>query len=216
MVFNVSLGFQNLRTETKKSLSQNFSLLLADTVIVGENGPEVVTSLSSKAVKDVAYSFNEDDEEEEQPKQPRWMFYFYPVLLDYYDAGIMMSAVVIAHGCDLVLDVVIEVTLRVMQLGRFLLDAGITSLLLVLSSPTVQTTAAPSSSGAVNTAAGLNMAEALVQAPLRSQIVPQPLVPTQRIEELAVLQSKRLIPMTPSMPPSLVRNELSLDFYECC
>ncbi|GAB4855678.1 FACT complex subunit spt16 [Ancistrocladus abbreviatus] len=68
MVFNISLGFQNLRTETKKSLSQNFSLLLADTVIVGENGPEVVTSLSSKAVKDVAYSFNEDDEEEEQPK----------------------------------------------------------------------------------------------------------------------------------------------------
>ncbi|GAB4846358.1 Transmembrane 9 super member 2 [Ancistrocladus abbreviatus] len=47
------------------------------------------------------------------------------------------------------------------------------------------------------------MAEALVQAPLRSQTVPQPLVPTQRIEELAVLQSKRLIPMTPSMPPSL-------------
>ncbi|GAB4833424.1 hypothetical protein Ancab_031667 [Ancistrocladus abbreviatus] len=52
------------------------------------------------------------------------------------------------------------------------------------------------------------MAEALVQAPLRSQTVPQPLVPTQRIEELAVLQSKRLIPMTPSMPPSLVENEL--------
>ncbi|GAB4836247.1 hypothetical protein Ancab_001162 [Ancistrocladus abbreviatus] len=70
----------------------------------------------------------------------------------------------------------------------------------------MQTTAAPSSSGAVNTAAGLNMAEALVQAPLRSQTVPQPLVPTQRIEELAVLQSKRLIPITPSMPPSLVLN----------
>ncbi|GAB4861392.1 hypothetical protein Ancab_036575 [Ancistrocladus abbreviatus] len=74
------------------------------------------------------------------------------------------------------------------------------------SSPTVQTTAAPSSSGTVNTTAGLNMAEALVQAPLRSQTVPQPLVPTQRIEELAVLQSKRLIPMTPSMPKSLVLN----------
>ncbi|KAI3892116.1 hypothetical protein MKW92_039067 [Papaver armeniacum] len=53
MVFNVSLGFQI------------FPLLLADIVIVKENIPEVVTMISSKAVKDVAYSFNEDDEEEE-------------------------------------------------------------------------------------------------------------------------------------------------------
>ncbi|GMH13121.1 hypothetical protein Nepgr_014962 [Nepenthes gracilis] len=67
MVFNVSLGFQNLpKNDIPKN--QNFSLLVADTVILGGHGPEVVTSLSSKAVKDVAYSFNEDDEEEEQPK----------------------------------------------------------------------------------------------------------------------------------------------------
>jgi len=68
MVFNVSLGFQNLQTPTNNPKSQNFALLLADTVIVGEKAPEIVTSLSSKAVKDVAYSFNEDDEEEELPK----------------------------------------------------------------------------------------------------------------------------------------------------
>lgn len=68
MVFNVSLGFQNLQTETKKPKTQKFSLLLADTVIVGEKVPDVVTSLSSKAVKDVAYSFNEDDVEEEKPR----------------------------------------------------------------------------------------------------------------------------------------------------
>lgn len=67
MVFNVSLGFQNLQTETKKPKTQKFSVLLADTVIVGEKIPDIVTSKSSKAVKDVAYSFNEDDEEE-QPK----------------------------------------------------------------------------------------------------------------------------------------------------
>ncbi|XP_052192942.1 FACT complex subunit SPT16-like [Diospyros lotus] len=67
MIFNVSLGFQNLQTETKNLKTQKFSLLLADTVIVGETSPEVVTSISSKAMKDVAYSFNED-EEEEQPK----------------------------------------------------------------------------------------------------------------------------------------------------
>ncbi|KAL0292241.1 UNVERIFIED_CONTAM: FACT complex subunit SPT16 [Sesamum calycinum] len=68
MVFNVSLGFQNLQTETKNPKTQKFSVLLADTVIIGQSAPEVVTSTSSKAVKDVAYSFNEDGEEEEPPK----------------------------------------------------------------------------------------------------------------------------------------------------
>uniref|UniRef100_A0A7N0RAU6 FACT complex subunit n=1 Tax=Kalanchoe fedtschenkoi TaxID=63787 RepID=A0A7N0RAU6_KALFE len=68
MIFNVSIGFQNLRTEINKPKSQNFSLLLADTVIVKPK-PEVVTAKSSKAVKDVAYSFNDgEEEEEEKPK----------------------------------------------------------------------------------------------------------------------------------------------------
>ncbi|XP_057464281.1 FACT complex subunit SPT16-like isoform X2 [Actinidia eriantha] len=68
MVFNVSLGFQNLQTETNNPKTQKFAVLLADTVIVGEKNAEVLTSISSKAVKDVAYSFNDDDDEEEQPK----------------------------------------------------------------------------------------------------------------------------------------------------
>uniref|UniRef100_A0A3N7F1R1 FACT complex subunit n=2 Tax=Populus trichocarpa TaxID=3694 RepID=A0A3N7F1R1_POPTR len=68
MVFNVSLGFQNLQAETKNPKTQKYSVLLADTVIVGEKIPDVVTSKSTKAVKDVAYSFNEDDQEEDQPK----------------------------------------------------------------------------------------------------------------------------------------------------
>ncbi|XP_058191636.1 FACT complex subunit SPT16-like [Rhododendron vialii] len=68
MVFNVTLGFQNLQAQTKNPKSQNFSLLLADTVIVTEKGHEVATVLSSKSTKDVAYSFNEDEEEEELPK----------------------------------------------------------------------------------------------------------------------------------------------------
>ncbi|GER25681.1 FACT complex subunit SPT16 [Striga asiatica] len=69
MVFNVSLGFQNLEAKTSKpTKNQNFSLLLADTVIVNENGREIVTSACSKLLKDVAYSFNEDEEEDEQPK----------------------------------------------------------------------------------------------------------------------------------------------------
>ncbi|KAL5993697.1 FACT complex subunit spt16 [Asimina triloba] len=68
MIFNVSLGFQNLQSETNNPKTKTFSLLLADTVIVRGQGPEVVTSTSSKAVKDVAYSFNEEEEQEERPK----------------------------------------------------------------------------------------------------------------------------------------------------
>uniref|UniRef100_A0A7N0U852 FACT complex subunit n=1 Tax=Kalanchoe fedtschenkoi TaxID=63787 RepID=A0A7N0U852_KALFE len=67
MVLNVSIGFQNLRTEINKPKSQNYSLLLADTVIVKPK-PEVLTSKISKAVKDIAYSFNDGEEEEEKPK----------------------------------------------------------------------------------------------------------------------------------------------------
>ncbi|KAF5946749.1 hypothetical protein HYC85_016977 [Camellia sinensis] len=58
----------NLQAETKNPKTQKFSFLLSGTVIVGENSPEVVTTMSSKAVKNVAYSFIEDEEEEEQPK----------------------------------------------------------------------------------------------------------------------------------------------------
>ncbi|KAK3409492.1 FACT complex subunit SPT16 [Eucalyptus grandis] len=68
MVFNVSLGFQNLQNQTNNPKNQNFSMLLADTVIVGKEKSDVATHMSSKAVKDVAYSFNEDEEEEERPK----------------------------------------------------------------------------------------------------------------------------------------------------
>ncbi|KAK6777074.1 hypothetical protein RDI58_023791 [Solanum bulbocastanum] len=68
MVFNVSLGFHNLQTGTTTEKSKNFSLLLADTVIVTNDGHDVVTHLSSKALKDVAYSFNEDEEDEEEGK----------------------------------------------------------------------------------------------------------------------------------------------------
>ncbi|XP_057531965.1 FACT complex subunit SPT16 [Amaranthus tricolor] len=71
MVFNVSIGFQNMKTDASNPKSQNFALLLADTVIIGEKGPEVTTSLSSKALKDIAYSFNEEEEEEEPAKAKR-------------------------------------------------------------------------------------------------------------------------------------------------
>ncbi|CAB4285081.1 unnamed protein product [Prunus armeniaca] len=69
MVFNVSLGFQNLQSGRSNPKNQNFSLLLADTVVINNDKPEVVTIKSSKALKDVAYSFNEDEEDEPKPKK---------------------------------------------------------------------------------------------------------------------------------------------------
>ncbi|KAE9595937.1 hypothetical protein Lal_00031216 [Lupinus albus] len=74
-------------------------------------------------------------------------------------------------------------------------------------SPTVQQTVitAPGSV-ASSTIAGLNMAEALAQVPSRDCSDPQVLVKTQRLEELAIKQSRQLIPVTPSTPKALVPN----------
>ncbi|KAK9002944.1 hypothetical protein V6N11_060518 [Hibiscus sabdariffa] len=55
---------------------------------------------------------------------------------------------------------------------------------------------------------GLNMAEALAQAPSRTLTAPQLSVKTQRREELAIKQSKQLIPVTPSMPKGSVLNSV--------
>ncbi|XP_010421991.1 PREDICTED: FACT complex subunit SPT16 isoform X2 [Camelina sativa] len=72
MAFNVSLGFQNLECESEsRSKIKKFSLLLADTVLVTEQNPESLTAKCSKSVKDVAYSFKDDEEEERPRKKPR-------------------------------------------------------------------------------------------------------------------------------------------------
>ncbi|KAK1430241.1 hypothetical protein QVD17_12842 [Tagetes erecta] len=54
----------------------------------------------------------------------------------------------------------------------------------------------------LNVATGRNMAETLAQGHSRTQTAPQLSVGTQRLEELAVKQSRQLIPVTPSMPKS--------------
>ncbi|GLJ05022.1 hypothetical protein SUGI_0009560 [Cryptomeria japonica] len=71
MAFNVSLGFQNLQLQTGNPKTQNYSLLLADTVVVKDKGPENATGVSSKVYTDVAYSFNDDDEDEEVKPKPK-------------------------------------------------------------------------------------------------------------------------------------------------
>lgn len=53
---------------------------------------------------------------------------------------------------------------------------------------------------------GLNMAETVAQGSSRVQTPPELSTETQRLEELAIKQSKQLIPVTPSMPKALVLN----------
>ncbi|KAL0357128.1 UNVERIFIED_CONTAM: hypothetical protein Scaly_1398500 [Sesamum calycinum] len=66
--------------------------------------------------------------------------------------------------------------------------------------------AAPSSSASValGSTTSLNMAEAVAQGPTRTQTTPQLSVGNQRLEELAIKQSRQLIPVTPSMPKALI------------
>ncbi|KAL3504060.1 hypothetical protein ACH5RR_033901 [Cinchona calisaya] len=72
------------------------------------------------------------------------------------------------------------------------------------SSSAQQSAVATPSSGASSSMAGLNMAEALSQASPHARAAPQVPDKTQRLEELAIKQSRQLIPMTPSMPKALV------------
>ncbi|KAF8024853.1 hypothetical protein BT93_F1879 [Corymbia citriodora subsp. variegata] len=60
--------------------------------------------------------------------------------------------------------------------------------------------------GTATATTGLKMAEALAQAPLRAKTAPMLSVKTQRLEELAIKQSRQLIPVTPSGPKTSVLN----------
>lgn len=56
---------------------------------------------------------------------------------------------------------------------------------------------------AASSSSSLNMAEALSQAPAQVRVATQPPDKNQRLEELAIKQSRQLIPMTPSTPKPL-------------
>lgn len=72
MVFNVSLGLQNLQIQSSQDpKTKNFSLLLADTVVIKEKGPENATSNCSKSFDDIAYSFKDEEEEEQEKAKPK-------------------------------------------------------------------------------------------------------------------------------------------------
>ncbi|CAA7395186.1 unnamed protein product [Spirodela intermedia] len=61
-----------------------------------------------------------------------------------------------------------------------------------------QATPTSASSTTLSTTSGLNMAEALVQAPPQTRTIPKLSVDTQRLEEFAIKQSRQLVPVTPS------------------
>lgn len=70
-----------------------------------------------------------------------------------------------------------------------------------LAQQTISPSSAPVS---LSTGTGLNMAETLANIPSRACTPPQLSVGNQRLDELAMKQSRQLIPMTPSMPKPLV------------
>lgn len=71
MVFNVVLGLQGLtNSEAKDPRAQTYAVLLADTVIVKPDKPEVVTGSASKAYTEVGYSFQDGESEKSEEKKP--------------------------------------------------------------------------------------------------------------------------------------------------
>lgn len=75
------------------------------------------------------------------------------------------------------------------------------------SSSGIMPSAIPSVPVPAMTATVLNMAEALTQAPPRVRTPPQSSAESQRLEELAIKQSRQLIPMTPSLPKTMILND---------
>uniref|UniRef100_A0A0A9D3A3 FACT complex subunit n=1 Tax=Arundo donax TaxID=35708 RepID=A0A0A9D3A3_ARUDO len=68
MIFNVSLGFQNLPTKASIEDMKEFSIWLADTVLISKEKPEVLTAFISKADDDAFYSFDEEKTESRYDK----------------------------------------------------------------------------------------------------------------------------------------------------
>lgn len=68
MVFNIAIGFKNveLKAETEDERAKIYSTFLADTVLVKEDGIEVLTEKCPKAYSDISYFLGEEEEEEEE------------------------------------------------------------------------------------------------------------------------------------------------------
>lgn len=65
MVFNLSIGFQDLPLDSSDK-SSVYSLLLSDTVIISSSGPQILTENVSKTYEDILYTIEETENEVEQ------------------------------------------------------------------------------------------------------------------------------------------------------
>ncbi|KAL5994590.1 hypothetical protein ACLOJK_024643 [Asimina triloba] len=75
MVFNVSLGFENLQVDTGNPLTEKFSMLIADTVVINEASTEALTDFSPCLIgtddDECLKVINISDYEAEYPKGQR-------------------------------------------------------------------------------------------------------------------------------------------------
>jgi hypothetical protein len=89
--------------------------------------------------------------------------------------------------------------------GTSVADPSITSVSSVSSGTTVVTTSGTSANPT-------KMVDALVQNPPRFHAPPQQSAEKQRLEELALKQSRQLIPMKPSLPKNMVSSSYLLQW----
>ncbi|PRP76098.1 FACT complex subunit SPT16 [Planoprotostelium fungivorum] len=68
MVFNVNVSFNNLSLTSGDERKRNYSLIIADTVVVKEDGVDLLTEKAPKKYKEVSY-FLESEQEQEAPER---------------------------------------------------------------------------------------------------------------------------------------------------
>ncbi len=66
MVFNVTISLSGLKTQKGKS----YSIMIADTIIVRPNGPEVLTGKIPKKYEEISYALQDGEEPEVKKKAP--------------------------------------------------------------------------------------------------------------------------------------------------
>ena len=69
MIFCLRLGFENLKLLVKDSKSQKYSILISDTIILGESGAEVTTASLFKKFNKVSWNVSDDPVEEKKPER---------------------------------------------------------------------------------------------------------------------------------------------------
>ncbi|XP_018319533.1 FACT complex subunit spt16 [Agrilus planipennis] len=70
MVFNINLGFNNLQNkEATEKEAQTYALFIGDTVIVNEDSPASLLTMSKKKIKNIGIFLKDESEEEEDDEE---------------------------------------------------------------------------------------------------------------------------------------------------